>query len=202
MKQKQLEFEKGLAGVGEEVRADEKSSVVGSNKLLALPVRQEINETLDVEKRKDQIVVRGIREDEDAEKRVKDIMEELGYTRQYQVVGRIGRLRKTEVGVGIGTVGDRSRLVSVKLGSVGDKWGIVSEARKLSKSTNMKEIFFSPDLTRKQADEDKGLMMKVLVANVRDLRLGMKYEELQLLAEESGLDIVAVTEICCHMCLS
>ena len=38
----------------------------------------------------------------------------------------------------------------------------------------------------------KGL--KVLVANVRDLKSGMKYEELQLLAEESGLDIVAVTE--------
>ena len=36
--------------------------------------------------------------------------------------------------------------------------------------------------------------LKVLVANVRDLKSGMKYEELQLLAEESGLDIVAITE--------
>ena len=38
----------------------------------------------------------------------------------------------------------------------------------------------------------KGL--KVMISNVRDLKSGMKYEELQLLAEESELDIVAVTE--------
>ena len=38
----------------------------------------------------------------------------------------------------------------------------------------------------------KGL--KVMIANVRDLKSGMKYEELQLLVEESELDIVAITE--------
>ena len=38
----------------------------------------------------------------------------------------------------------------------------------------------------------KGL--KVMIANIRDLKSGMKYKELQLLAEESELDIVAITE--------
>ena len=38
----------------------------------------------------------------------------------------------------------------------------------------------------------KGL--KVMMANVRDLKSSMKYEELQLLAEESEFDIVAITE--------
>ena len=38
----------------------------------------------------------------------------------------------------------------------------------------------------------KGL--KMMVANVRDLKSSMKYEELQLLAEESEFDIVAITE--------
>ena len=38
----------------------------------------------------------------------------------------------------------------------------------------------------------KGL--KVMIANVRDLKSGMKYGELQLLAVESELDIVAITE--------
>ena len=37
--------------------------------------------------------------------------------------------------------------MSVKLVSVGDKWRIVSEARKLSKSASFKDIFISSDLT-------------------------------------------------------
>ena len=88
LKQKQMELEKGLAGVGEVVRSDDKSSAVVSNKSMALPVRQEINEALDMEKRKDMIIMRGIREDEDAEKRVEAIMQELGRKRQYQVLGK------------------------------------------------------------------------------------------------------------------
>ena len=36
--------------------------------------------------------------------------------------------------------------------------------------------------------------LKVLVANVRDLKSGTKLEELQLLAEGSGFDVVAITE--------
>ena len=61
-------------------RDDESVVVVErNNKLLSLPVRQEINEALDVEKRKDMIVVRGIKEDEDVEEKVGMIMEELGF---------------------------------------------------------------------------------------------------------------------------
>ena len=36
--------------------------------------------------------------------------------------------------------------------------------------------------------------LKVLVANVRDLKSGTKLEELQFLAEESAFDVVAITE--------
>ena len=36
--------------------------------------------------------------------------------------------------------------------------------------------------------------LKVLVANVRDLKSGTKLEELQLLLEGSGFDVVAITE--------
>ena len=39
LKQKQMELKTGLAGVGKEVKTDEKSSVVGGDMMLALPVR-------------------------------------------------------------------------------------------------------------------------------------------------------------------
>ena len=38
---------------------------------------------------------------------------------------------------------------------------MVSGSRKLSNSENFKDIFISPDLTRKQAKEDKMLRMKL-----------------------------------------
>ena len=44
--------------------------------------------------------------------------------------------------------------------SVAIKWRVVSGSRKLSNSENFKDIFISPDLTRKQA-EDKKLRLKL-----------------------------------------
>ena len=55
----------------------------------------------------------------------------------------------------------RNRLVSLKLESVAVKWRVVSESRKLSNSENFKDIFISPDLTRKQAEEDRKLRLKL-----------------------------------------
>ena len=54
-----------------------------------------------------------------------------------------------------------NRLVSLKLESVAVKWRVVSESRKLSNSENFKDIFISPDLTRKQAEEDRKLRLKL-----------------------------------------
>ena len=40
-------------------------------------------------------------------------------------------------------------------------WRVVSGSRKLSNSGNFKDIFSSPDLTRKQAEEDRKLRLKL-----------------------------------------
>ena len=73
MRGKQAEMEGKWVGP----RDDESVVAVEmNNKLLPLPVRQEINEALDVEKRKDMIVIRGIKESEDVEEKVEMIMEE------------------------------------------------------------------------------------------------------------------------------
>ena len=51
-------------------------------------------EALDIEKRKDMVVIWGIQESEDMDEKVEMIMKELGISKQYQVMGRIGGLRK------------------------------------------------------------------------------------------------------------
>ena len=61
----------------------------------------------------------------------------------------------------------RNRLVSLKMESVAVKWRVVSESRKLSNSENFGDIFISPDLTRKQAEEDRKLRLKLKEIRIR-----------------------------------
>ena len=76
-------------------------------------------------------------------------------------MGRIGGLRKR--GAEESDIADigRNRFVSLKMESVAVKWRVFSGSRKLSNSENFKDIFISPDLTRKQAEEDKKLRLKL-----------------------------------------
>ena len=72
-----------------------------SSKLLPIPLKQEITDALNIEKRKDMVVIRGIPESEDMDEKVGMIMKELGFSKQYQVMGRIGWLRKRGLRRGI-----------------------------------------------------------------------------------------------------
>ena len=101
-----------------------------------------------------------MQESEDMDEKVGMIMKELGFSKQYQVIGSIGRLRK--LGAEESDIADigRNRLVSLKMESVAVKWRVVSGSRKLANSENFKDIFISPDLTRRQAEEDRKLRQK------------------------------------------
>ena len=161
MKELKEELEEKLSGHKDKVRAGGEELAGNSSKLLPVPLKQEITEALDIEKRKDMVVIRGIQESEDMDEKVGMIMKELGFSKQYQVMGRIGGLRKR--GAEESDIADigRNRLVSLKMESVAVKWRVVSGSRKLSNSENFKDIFISPDLTRKQAEEDRKLRLKL-----------------------------------------
>ena len=113
------------------------------------------------------VVIRGIQESEDMDEKVGMIMKELGFSKQYTVMGRIGGLRKR--GAEESDIADigKNRLVSLKMESVAVKWRVVSESRKLSNSEKFKDIFISPDLTRKQAEEDRKLRLKLKEIRVK-----------------------------------
>jgi len=161
MKELKEELEDKLSGHKDKVRVEGEEPAGSSSKLLPIPLKQEITEALDIEKRKDMVVIRGIQESEDMDEKVGRIMKELGFSKQYTVIGRIGGLRKR--GAEESDIADigRNRLVSLKMESVAVKWRVVSESRKLSNSENFKDIFISPDLTRKQAEEDRKLRLKL-----------------------------------------
>ena len=123
------------------------------------PVRQQVNEVMEIDKRKDKVVISGIKEGEDAHVRVDEILLELGYTKTGQVVDRVGRLNDAKKDKNLSSRKDR--LVRVKLESVKDKWRLVGEAKKLAGKDGFKEIYIMPDLTRKQAEDDRLLRLKL-----------------------------------------
>ena len=133
MKELKEELEEKLSGHKDKVRAGRVEPARSSNKLLPVPLKQEITEALDIEKRKDMVVIRGIQESEDIDEKVGMIMKELGFLKQYQVMGRIGGLRKR--GAEESDIADigRNRFVSLKMESVAVKWRVVSGSRENSR---------------------------------------------------------------------
>ena len=103
----------------------------------------------------------GIHESEDMDEKVGLIMKELGFSKQYRVMGRIGGLRKKGAEESDNADIGRNRLVSLTLESVAVKWRVVSVSRKLSSSENFKDIFISPDLTRERTEEGRKLGLKL-----------------------------------------
>ena len=66
--------ENKLSGHKDKVRAEGEQPAGSSSKLLPIPSKQEITEALDMEKRKDMVVIRGIQESEDMDEKVGMIM--------------------------------------------------------------------------------------------------------------------------------
>ena len=67
---------------------------------------------------------------------------------QYQVMGRVGGLRKCGAEESDIEYTGRNRPVSLKIESMAVKWRVVSGSRKLSNSENSKDIPISPEVDR------------------------------------------------------
>ena len=75
-------LEEKLSGHKDKVRAEGEEPAGISSKLPSIPLKQEIIEALDIEKRKDMVVINGILESEDMDEKVGIIMKELGFSKQ------------------------------------------------------------------------------------------------------------------------
>ena len=132
-------------GPSSRVGTDGPSGTEGSgivrNEVVSWPVRQQVNEAMEMEKRKDKLVISGIKESDDAEAKVGEILQEMGYRKAFQVVERVGKVG--------GSGKSKDRLVRVKVNTVTDKWKLIAGSRKLAGSSNFKEVYIMPDLTRK-----------------------------------------------------
>lgn len=114
-------------------------------------VKDDVEETLEIERRKLNIVIHGV-PDIDAEKDLESVEEIMGeglhmdFDRHIDKMMRIGRLTE-----------GRPRPLRILLKSIDSKKEILSRAKSLKDSEKFKRMFISPDLTRKQQAYDKEL---------------------------------------------
>lgn len=118
-------------------------------------VKDDVNESIEIEKRKKNVVIHGIPET-DGERDV-DVALEIFETglrldggRHIERTMRIGRVRS-----------EKPRPLRIQLHSEDGKKEILSRARNLKDNEKFKRMFITPDLTRKQQVVDKELRMKL-----------------------------------------
>jgi len=116
----------------------------------------QVVETMDREKRKNNIIIMGLNENMTEKEMEEFIGEMLGAILETEeaelnVQGRIGK--KLD--------GEKRRPVKVEIRDAAVRRKIIQKASNLKKEPKYEKIYISPDLTRKQQEEDKALRDKV-----------------------------------------
>ena len=123
-------------------------------------MQQRMIEMLEREKRRNNLIIRGIRESKDCDENaeVDTIMEALveEVSVKYVIVGRVGRLEKQEDKT-------RCRPLRIRIDDLEHKKRVLSRGKRLKeeKDDTLKRVYIAPDLTRMQQEEDKKLRDKL-----------------------------------------
>lgn len=114
--------------------------------------KEDILESVEIEKRKMNIMLMGVSEDDRDKEVVDDILVKLGGQKGLSSVSCFDRL---------GRKSDKIRPIRVTLSNLDAKYEILAKARTLKMYEEYKRVFCVPDLTRKQQGEDKVLRSKL-----------------------------------------
>jgi hypothetical protein len=131
-------------------------------------------ESMEREKRRNNLIIRGIKETgEDEKEQVDKILEMLveEVHMKYEIVGRVGRIEKT---------GNKDRPLRIRMEDVDHKRRLLARGKKLKEGQKwLKKVYLAPDLTKMQQEEDKKLrdMVKEYKTNVRIARGEVACEE-------------------------
>lgn len=146
-------------------------------------IQQKMIEMLEREKRRNNIIIRGINEsmegDEKAEvdRILQVLVEEVSI--KYEIVGRVGRLEK-EGGVG------RCRPLRIRIEELDQKRRLLSRGKNLkeAKDDMLKKVYVAPDLTRLQQEEDKKLRDKLKELREEGMKNGNERTNVKIIRGE------------------
>jgi hypothetical protein len=123
-------------------------------------MHQKMIEMLEREKRRNNLIIRGIKETKDCDEKeevdkiLEALVEEVNI--KYEIVGRVGRLESDRGDI-------RSRPLRIRIEEVEHKRRLLARGKNLkeAKDDMLRRVYVAPDLTRMQQEEDKKLRDKV-----------------------------------------
>ena len=121
-------------------------------------VQIQVNEMLERDKSKLNLVIMGVSEDETEgegdEEKVQKMLDELLERERvkYSLIGRVGKKGTRETAI---------RPIRIKIETIENKGKILKKARNLKEIEEYRKVYIVPDMTRKQQEEDKTLRDKV-----------------------------------------
>ncbi len=132
-------------------------------------MQQKMLEMMEREKRRNNMIIRGIKESNDQADRLAvdrvlgALVEELEI--KYEIIGRVGRLDKeNEV--------RKDRPLRIRIEDIEDKRRLLSRSKKLKESKDefLHKVYMAPDMTRIQQEEDKTMRDKLKEIREKDVK--------------------------------
>lgn len=146
-------------------------------------MQQKMIEMMEREKRRNNIIIRGISESMECEERtevdriLEVLVEEVDI--KYEIVGRVGRVEK-EGGAG------RCRPLRIRIEELDHKRKLLSRGKhlKVAKDDNLRKVYVAPDLTRLQQEEDKKLRDKLKEFREDGMKKGIERTSVKIVRGE------------------
>lgn len=157
-----------------ETRRPENSNMQGLN-------RNDVLEEIEINKRRMNVVIIGIKENEDEAEMVKEICTRLVGASAVKSISYIERIGRRSSG--------KHRLVRVCFSNQQAKFDVLGNASELKKISEFKKLTICPDLTRKQQDQDKLLRNKL--KEIRDSGVSdAKIRKGKVVKNDKGVELV------------
>ena len=139
-------------------------------------LKNQINNVLEEDKRKNNLVIKGVSEDLDDKTLIDKIFKELCPSSNIEIV-EIAR---------IGVKKENNRLIRVKLANHELKRTLLSKAKNLKDKTQFQDIYVMPDLTKTQLSEGKVLRDKLKFYRSNETTAEFKIEKGKVVKVEEG----------------
>jgi PHD-finger len=161
----------------EELKKNKESEPV----LVAGLKRDEVLEEIEIEKRRLNLVIMGIKEDDEDETAVKDLFTVLVGSKGVKAVTSVERIGRVTAG--------KTRPIRVKMANSDSKLDVLKASSDLRKHEEYKKVYISPDLTRKQQEADKLIRDKL-----KEMRNGgetdIRIKKGKIIKNSNGVEVV------------
>jgi PHD-finger len=146
--------------------------------------RDEVLEEIEIEKRRLNLVIMGIKEENEDETAVKDLFTVLVGSKAVKAVISVERIGRTQAG--------KIRPIRVRMINSDSKLDVLKACSDLRKHEEYKKVYISPDLTRKQQEADKLIRDKL-----KEMRNGgetdIRIKKGKIVKNSSGVEVVVFT---------